>query len=90
MENVLYQIFALRYVEAGCHGAKINCAVIATYFAADTAGAELVGDGRVAIDCKFDSATLAASFEFSVRVKRLEFTFLLPMAGVSHWHFEIR
>ncbi|KFY78142.1 hypothetical protein V499_02641 [Pseudogymnoascus sp. VKM F-103] len=51
-------------VERGGYGAEVDGAVVAADFAADAAGAELVGDGGVAVDGEFDAAALAASFEF--------------------------
>ena len=40
-------------------------------FRSDATGAELVGDGRVAVDGEFDAAALAASFKFPVGVRVL-------------------
>lgn len=67
--SVLDQLLPFLDVERRSYGAEVDGAVVATDFAADAAGAELVGDGGVAVDGEFDAAALAASFEFPVGVR---------------------
>lgn len=62
--GLLDQIFALLDLEGIRDTAQIHASAISADFAADAAGAELVWHGRVGFEFEYDTAALAASFEF--------------------------
>lgn len=70
--GVLYQLLPLLNVQGRTYASEVDGAVVAADFATDAAGAELVGDGGVAVEGEFNAATLAASFEFPVGVRGLK------------------
>lgn len=70
--GVLDQLLPFLDVEGGCYAAEVDGAVVAADFAADAAGAELEGDGAVAVEREFDAAALAASFEFPVDIRNVK------------------
>ncbi|KFY81808.1 hypothetical protein V500_11080 [Pseudogymnoascus sp. VKM F-4518 (FW-2643)] len=63
------QFLSFLDIERRSYGAEVDGAVVAADFAADAAGAELIGDGGVAVYGEFNAAALAASFEFPVGVR---------------------
>jgi len=64
LEDRLYLIFPFADFQRRCDPPKIYGATVASYFAADTAGTELVWDWGVGVEGEFNGAAMAGPFKF--------------------------